>query len=109
MGKGWPSTSPARCANAASRSPIPAPKIGAWRIDLRNEAFPLWIGCGNYQEYDDGFLCFIEPSKRYVGWIKRVSTEATVEKLAAALVQIIVDSGMARDVRWWSDSEIARG
>jgi hypothetical protein len=32
-------------------------------LPIKNEDFPLWIGCGHYQEYEDGFLCFIEPSK----------------------------------------------
>ena len=40
------------------------PEDWGWRIDLRHDAFPLWIGCGNYEEYADGFLCFIEPSDR---------------------------------------------
>ena len=35
-----------------------------WMIELENSAFPLWIGCGNYDEKPNGFLCFIEPSSR---------------------------------------------
>jgi hypothetical protein len=33
-----------------------------WRIDVVNEGFSLWIGCGHYQEYPDGYLCFIDAS-----------------------------------------------
>lgn len=79
-----------------------------WCIGLRNDGFPLWIGCGNYEEYDDGFLCFIEPSKPHVGWLRRVSTEATVERLASAMDQIIASIPDARGVRWWSDAESGR-
>jgi hypothetical protein len=74
-----------------------------WRIDLRNDLFPLWIGCGNYEEYEDGFLCFIEPSKPFVRrWLKRVETAGTVESLATALENIVETSGEARDLRWWN-------
>jgi hypothetical protein len=81
-----------------------------WRIDLRNDAFPLWIGCGNYEEYEDGFLCFIEPSRPFVRrWLKRIPTAETVERLAAALERILRTSGEARDLRWWTEAEAERG
>lgn len=79
-----------------------------WQIDLRNDGFPLWIGVGNYEEYDDGFLCFIEPSKPYVGWLKRRPTADIVERLASALEQIVRNRDDVRDLRWWSESEIGR-
>jgi len=27
-----------------------------WVIPVRNDAFPLWVGCGNYEEFENGFL-----------------------------------------------------
>lgn len=79
-----------------------------WSIGLENEDFPLWIGCANYGE--DGFLCFIEPSKDHVTrWFRRISTSETVARLAAALEQIIRASGKAHDLRWWDDAESGRG
>jgi len=33
---------------------------------MSHEKFRLWIGCGRYQEYPDGFLCFIEPHEPFV-------------------------------------------
>ena len=81
-----------------------------WRIGLRHDAFPLWIGCGNYEEYEDGFLCFIEPSKPFVRhWLKRIPTFETVERLASALEKIVQQSGEARDLRWWTEAERSRG
>jgi len=81
-----------------------------WRIDLRNDEFPLWIGCGNYEEYDDGFLCFIEPSQAFVRrWFKSIPTSYTVERLAAALEKTILNGADVRDVRWWRPGESARG
>ena len=31
-----------------------------WLIPIGNESFRLWVGCGRYQEYPDGFLRFVE-------------------------------------------------
>ena len=88
-------------------------RIGAedwgWRIDLRHAAFPLWIGCGNYEECEDGFLCFIEPSQPFVRqWLKRIPTSETVESLASALEQIVLQSGKSHDLRLWTEAETQR-
>src|SRR5215467_1066330 len=42
------------------------PEDWGWRIDLEHRDFPLWVGCGGYPEYQNGFLCFIEPSRPFV-------------------------------------------
>ena len=77
-----------------------------WCIGLVHDAFPLWVGCGNYEEHEDGFLCFIEPSRPFIRrWLKRVPTSDTVERLASALEEIVLRSGKAHDVRWWTEAE----
>lgn len=81
-----------------------------WRIQLASEAFPLWIGCGHYEEHADGHLCFIERSKPYVRrWLKRIATSDAVERLATAVERIVQDSGKVHDLRWWTGAEVARG
>jgi hypothetical protein len=86
------------------------PEDWGWRVQIANEAFPLWIGCGHYLEYPDGHLCFIEPSKSHVRhWLRRISTVETVERLADAVERIVEGSGKAYDMRWWTDAEVARG
>jgi len=81
-----------------------------WRIHIHHEAFPLWIGCGFYPEYPDGVLCFIEPAKPFLRrWFRKIPTLETVERLADALERIVADSGLAQDLRWWSEDENARG
>jgi hypothetical protein len=81
-----------------------------WRIDLKHDAFPLRIGCGNYEEYGDGFLCFIEPSKPYVRRLfRRISTASSVDRLAVSLDTIVRSSGKARQLRWWSEAEVGGG
>jgi hypothetical protein len=81
-----------------------------WRVTVANQAFPLWIGCGHYEEYDDGFLCFIEPRTSSVRrFLKRLPTTETVERLATAIERIIQESGKAHHIRWWTDDENVRG
>jgi hypothetical protein len=82
-----------------------------WAVPIKNEAFDLWIGCGNYDEYEDGFLCFIEPSTPTVrrGLFKKVDTTVDVERVAAAMEAILLANADIRGVRWWSEDEAKRG
>jgi hypothetical protein len=67
-----------------------------WRIDFENGDFPLWLGCGNYQQYKYGFLCFIEPSRPFVRrLLKKIPTTDTVERLAGAMQMIFERQGGA--------------
>jgi hypothetical protein len=52
-----------------------------WRLNVINDTFALWIGCGHYQEYVDGYLCFIEPHEPFV-WkpFRRVGTPSEPAK-----------------------------
>jgi len=75
-------------------------------LPLKNDAFPLWIGCGNYEEYPDGFLCFIEPSKPYVRrWFRKIDTTAIIARVADALDAILRTNPEIRDIRWWKSNE----
>jgi hypothetical protein len=79
-----------------------------WAIPLDNEAFPLWVGCGNYEEHLDGFLCFIEPRKPYVRrFLSRVDTTQRVEEVAVALEASLREHSDVRDLRWWPDERSA--
>lgn len=78
-----------------------------WRIDIANDAFPLWIGCGGRDETEDGHLCFIEPSKPFVTrWFKKIATTETVERLAKAMEAILAVDGQVTDLRWWTEEEL---
>jgi len=81
-----------------------------YRVDLENPAFRLWLGCGNYEEYPGGFLCFIEPSKPYIRrWLRKVDTTARVNALADALETVLLANPRVRELRWWSDSKAPSG
>jgi hypothetical protein len=80
-----------------------------WCVPLENEAFSLWLGCGNYEEYPDGFLCFIEPRKPYVRKLfSKIDTTVRVEEVAAALESALRGHSDVRELRWWTDAEVGR-
>jgi hypothetical protein len=75
-------------------------------IEFKNQGFPLRLGCGNYQELENGFLCFIEPSTPVIRkWFMSIETRTTVEKLATALDSILLGSGKVSNLRWRNKNE----
>jgi len=75
-----------------------------WMVELENEEFPLWIGCGHQHGDDDEFLCFIESSKPLVRkWLKKIETTARVARVSEALNKVLDANPYIRDVNWTSD------
>jgi hypothetical protein len=69
----------------------------------------LWIGCGNYEEYPDGFLCFIEPHKPTIRkFLRKIDTSARVGALREAIDQLLSTNPGIRDKRWWTFDEFNR-
>ena len=84
----------------------PDPEDWGWYITLPNKEFSLWVGCGHYQEWEDGFLCFIEPSKPFVRkWFRRVPTGPVVARVADVLEKALRAHPEVRALRWWSEEE----
>jgi hypothetical protein len=78
------------------------------RLDLTGTPFPIWIGCGNYEEYPDGYLCFLEPSKPRI-WrfpFKFIDTTFQMHRVADALNEILTTDPDIRDVRWWPEGKM---
>jgi hypothetical protein len=74
-----------------------------WALPVVNNSFRLWIGCGHYQEYEDGFLCFIEPHKPYVWkFLKRVDTRERIAALRQATDKTLSPEEGVRSKRWWT-------
>ena len=72
-----------------------------WMVELENEEFPLWIGCGHQNGDNDEFLCFIEPSEPYIRkWFKKIDTTAQVGRVADALKKIIESHPNIHSVSW---------
>ncbi|SPE35234.1 conserved hypothetical protein [Candidatus Sulfopaludibacter sp. SbA3] len=77
-----------------------------WVILVANEHFRLWIGCANYEEYPDGFLCFIEPHTPFVRkLLRKIDTRAVVASLQRALDKILSEAVGIREKRWWTHNE----
>lgn len=77
-----------------------------WGIPLPHDDFSMWMGCGRYQEYPDGYLVFVEPSKPMIrNFLKKIDTTAAVGRVVEALNRILNSDPEIRDVRWWSDDE----
>ncbi|HEY4038765.1 MAG TPA: hypothetical protein VGM15_08085 [Burkholderiaceae bacterium] len=75
-------------------------------IPIENSEFPLWVGCGNYEQYPNGFLCFIEPRKPFVRkLLRKIDTTTRVEEVATALESALRAHGGVRDLRWWTEEE----
>lgn len=77
-----------------------------WVVPIDNEEFPLWVGCGNYEEYPNGFLCFIEPHKPVIRKLfKKIDTTARVAALQQALHRLLSSRADVSGIKWWSHEE----
>jgi hypothetical protein len=84
----------------------PVAEDWGWTVPVVNSQFRLWIGCGHYQEYPDGFLCFIEPHTPFVRrFLKNIDTRERVTSLRGAIDRVLVETAGIRDKRWWTHEE----
>lgn len=78
-----------------------------WMVPLRNEAFPLWLGCASHDTPPD-WLVFVEPSQPVIRKLfRRIETTAVVEEVAGQLEAILIQAG-ATELRWWNDIDSGR-
>ena len=76
-------------------------------IPIDNPAFDLWVGCGNYEEYPDGFLCFIEPKTPFVRKVfRKIDVRARVEEVAVGLDELLRGHAGVHDLRWWPEGKV---
>jgi hypothetical protein len=74
-------------------------------LPIKNREFPLWIGCGNQGDFDDAFLCFIQPNKPTVWrWFRRIDTTAKVARIADAMEQALSGHPEVQELHWWPES-----
>ena len=79
-----------------------------WSVELRSAPFRTWLGCASYDDDNDGWLVFIEPSKPFVRrWFRKLDARPIVDEVASHLERVLVDGG-ATDLRWWSDEDSGR-
>ena len=75
-----------------------------WVIPIDYHEFPMFVGVGNYEEFPNGFLVFIDPSKPYIkkGFFKKIDTTKEIQNLAQALDAVLTQHSEIYDIRWWS-------
>ena len=85
----------------------PGAEDWGWVVPIRNEAFRLWVGCGNYDEYpDDGFLCFIEPHTKIIRkFFRKIDVTERVRELRDAIDELLTAAPGIRNKRWWTYDE----
>ncbi|HUS35072.1 MAG TPA: hypothetical protein VM680_06935 [Verrucomicrobiae bacterium] len=73
-----------------------------WGIPIENEAFRMFIACGNVTWEGNMVACSIWPSKREVrkGLFRKVSAVADVERVAEALDRILRGHAEISEVDW---------
>jgi len=81
-----------------------------WVVPIQNAGFDLWIGVGNYEDYRDGFLCFIEPHTEHVRKLfKKIPARERVEALQRKVAAALGAHTGVRDVKWSTHEEFNRG
>ena len=86
----------------------PIPEDWGWVIPIANIEFNLWIGCGNHEEYPNGFLCFIEPHKpeiRTFPFLRKINTASTVSRLREAMNDVLSNTPGIEDIKWYTHDE----
>src|SRR5262245_6314923 len=89
----------------------PVAEDWGWIVPIKNDAFPLWIGCGNYDEYpENGFLCFIEPHTPTIRkWFRKIDTTARVAEVRNAIDDVLSAEPGIRGKRWWTYERFNQG
>jgi len=84
----------------------PVAEDWGWVIPVVNKPFRMWIGCGHYQEYEDGFLCFIVPDRPFVWrFFRRIDTRERIAALREAMDKVLTEDAGIRSKRWWTSEE----
>ena len=79
-----------------------------WVVPVENDAFDLWVGAGNYEERENGFLCFIQPHKEYVRrFFKKIDTSARVRGLQKKLNAALEGHSSVHGLKWSSYDEFS--
>jgi hypothetical protein len=77
-----------------------------YALEIDNPEFKLFVGCGNYEEYAEGFLGFIVPDKPYLRkFFRKIDTTSRVDAVSDALEAALRKHPGVRELRWWPDSK----
>jgi hypothetical protein len=84
----------------------PGPEDWGWRIDVQNEAFPLWIGIGVEDGSSESFICYVEPGEPVIRrFFKKIETRGPVEAVQKAMDAALKEEPGVRELRWQTKAE----
>jgi hypothetical protein len=84
----------------------PVAEDWGWSVPVANESFRMWIGCGRYQEYPDGFLLFIEPHAPYIRRsLKKLDIRDRVTALQQAIDRVLAEEPGIWNKHWWTHEQ----
>jgi hypothetical protein len=70
-------------------------------VNIKNDSFPLWIGCGKQAVQENRFLCCIEPSKPFIRrLLKKIDAQQAVKKVADALEMMFSSDEEITEIEW---------
>jgi hypothetical protein len=85
----------------------PVAEDWGWLVPLRGDVFKCWIGCGNYYQFPDGFLCFIKTATPSASkFFKQADTLQRIGKLQQAINTLLAQNPEVRDIKWWSEDDV---
>ena len=70
----------------------------------------IWLGCGRYEEYENGYLVMVEPKNPVIKKWFAADIDLTEQllQLTVALAQILDNEPHIHDVKWWSAAEFEK-
>ena len=84
----------------------PVAEDWGWFVPVANKSFRLGIGCGRYEEYDNGFLCFIEPHTPFVRkFLRKIDSRERILSLQQAIDKVLAESEGITSRHWWTHAE----
>jgi hypothetical protein len=78
-----------------------------WLVELENPTIRCFIGCGAYEEYENGWLVFVEPYQTIKRkWFRKIDVSAMTQPLIKAAYEIVSDHGSTVGLRWWNSEDM---
>ncbi|WP_395392146.1 hypothetical protein WBP07_14635 [Novosphingobium sp. BL-8A] len=75
-----------------------------WCSVLHVDGFRFLLGCGDYLEYEDGWLCFIDFRQGFRRFFKPNSARQALRHATHAMHGAVQGNPRCRDRKWWSDT-----
>ena len=77
------------------------PEDWGWEIALRNDHFPIYIGCTNEEESEKSFRCIFTPNKQFIRkWFKKIDTTNDMKKITDIIDSILHEDVLITKIRW---------